>query len=174
MLFVEFLIYLLKAHSKTLVLISQLLGEEQWLKILNSLPQQNKIEQKPILKLLQANQENKQNNVPSPYKLLQEAVSNTQLSKELEIHLWSYPHYRAFIESSLDLGSPILTQKENTELVLIEEALSQAENWVHLLPVEEHLKLHIIQNSQPHWLRFRSEILNKTGKKLFTSVKTEL
>ena len=161
----EFLIEILQAQASTLQTLSSFLGEEKIKNILNKTNESISSDKNAHTQIAHFIQPATAMPVTSkPYSSLKTAVESFHLSNELEFHLWSYPHYRAFIESSLDLNSMIQTPWDSTALALTEEAIAQANTWLQSLPLssQEHAK--IKEPVSLHWLRFRSIILKKCGK----------
>src|SRR5207237_1497991 len=117
----------------------------------------------------------------SPYEELQGAVQELGLTPELEFHLWAYPHYRAFVESSIDLGARIASQGApgsgygrihpmhasagSAGTVLVEEAAAQAEDWLRRLPVRPEQRQQLEALAHAPWLRFRAAVLKRIGRR---------
>lgn len=104
------------------------------------------------------------------YAQLEGAVHEMKLPAVLEFHLWAYPFYRAIIESPFDLGSPIRNFNNTGGNRLVIEALKQAEEWVKNLPIHPEVSAQAERAAMIPWLRFRSEILKKFGKRPFISL----
>ncbi|MGZ3688923.1 MAG: hypothetical protein ACXVBW_11515, partial [Bdellovibrionota bacterium] len=101
----------------------------------------------------------------SAYAQLESAVHEFKLPAVLEFHLWAYPHYRAFIESPLDLNSRILGPGNDAGLALVDEAVAQAEAWVKKLPLPPEASAHASRAAHVPWLRFRTTVLKRIGKR---------
>lgn len=114
----------------------------------------------------------------SPYDLLDETVAavagEVGLPEELEIFVWSYPHYRAFAESPVLLTAPVERPGTDSALALAEEAMAQAGAWNDRLfallaeageSVERLESLR--QAAHAPWLRFRTTLLRRKGHKPF-------
>ncbi|HLE01393.1 MAG TPA: hypothetical protein VJB59_14110, partial [Bdellovibrionota bacterium] len=83
----------------------------------------------------------------------------------LEFHLWAYPHYRAFVESPIDLNSRIPGPGTDTASVLVEEAVAQAKRCVKQLPIPPELWLQTERAAEIPWLRFRTTVLKRVGRR---------
>jgi hypothetical protein len=170
---VEFLIQLLQAHAMTLQRLAALLGEERLIELLERAgddegddeqgatePGPGRAEVIPIrpewLTAPTAQRE------ASAYSELESAVGELQLAPMLEFHVWAYPHYRAFIESPLDLNSRI---KGEACLALVQEAVLQAEAWMKRLPLPPAVALQSERAAQVPWVRFRTEVLRRAGQR---------
>lgn len=106
----------------------------------------------------------------TPFEELELAINKMDLSQDLENYLWTYPFYRYFIESTVELTaniSPINGQLHQ----LADEAMRQAELWVQSLPLPSEDRMEATQRSRSIWLKFRSRVLKSTGIKPFLSVK---
>lgn len=175
---VDFLVALLSAHAQTLQRLAALLGEDPLLELLEAAAEENpaakmaqekgtgKIIRPARLDLFEANTTSKSTQ-GSAYALLESAVRDQQLAAVLEFHLWTYPHYRAFIESPLDLTA---LAKPDAGVVLIEEAMAQAHAWIKRLPVGPDLGKRVEAASQVAWLRFRTDVMRRIGKSPLSAV----
>lgn len=101
----------------------------------------------------------------STYAELEGAVQEMNLPEFLEFYLWAYPHYRAFIESPLDLDSRIRGAGSDAGLALVEEAMAQAEQWIRSLPIPPAISQQAERAAQIPWLRFRANVLKRIGKR---------
>ena len=165
---VEFLILLLEAHAQTLQRLAALYGEDVFLEILESAgeepeaaPSQSKVN--PIW-FGKSNVRGVQG-AASAYAELEAAVHDLKLPAMLEFHLWAYPHYRAFIESPLDLNSTIQGTGPETAAALVEEAVSQAQVWVKKLHIPPEFSRQTESAAQLPWIRFRTTVLRRVGKR---------
>lgn len=99
------------------------------------------------------------------YAELEGTVRELDLPEVLEFHLWAYPHYRAFIESAVDLDARLPAGGGESGTALIEEAVSSAEAWVKALPIPPAIAAAAYKAAQVPWLRFRTEALKKMGRR---------
>jgi hypothetical protein len=175
---VEFLIALLEAHAETLKRLAALFGEENLIQLLemagdedspSSHPSsQAKRAAAPPIRLIQPSYFD----APSPfsatdstYAELEGAVREMNLPAFLEFHLWAYPHYRAFIESPIDLNSRIPGPGGEAGVALVDEAVTQAEAWVKGLPMSELVRDQASRAAHVPWLKFRTQVLKRIGKR---------
>jgi hypothetical protein len=100
----------------------------------------------------------------SAYAELAAAVHDCQLPAPLEFHVWAYPHYRAFIESAIDLDSVVTAQGE-AGVALVDEAWARAREWVRGLPMQPDLGKRAEKVAEVPWLRFRTRVLERIGKR---------
>jgi hypothetical protein len=166
---VDFLILLLETHAETLRRLAAFFGEEEFFEILEASGDEEDAEKKDnsdnqkILELVL------EKPLPgaseSVYQELEGAVQEFNLPAILEFHLWAYPHYRAFIESPLDLNSRIPGPGGNTGTALVEEAVEQAKNWIKRLHIPSHLGVQAERAAFVPWLRFRTTALKRIGRR---------
>lgn len=164
---VDFLVLMLEAQAETLKRLAAFFGEERLLEILETsegdeapLPMlDNKIIPfAPIGNRLPAG-------ARSPYVELEGSVRELQLPEFLEFHLWAYPHYRAFIESDLDLGSTMTEGNPDAGVALVDEAIREAKAWVHKLPIPPVVSPQAEAAAAAPWIRFRAAALKKMGRR---------
>jgi len=167
MLWSEFLIHILRAQAQTLQHLAAFFGEAELLELLESagesapdLPEPSFKIKKEWLPTLTGP------DTPSTYLELEGAVHDLHLSAVLEFHLWTYPFYRIIIESSANLKAKVPDQPGARVLeVLVDEAMIQAQTWVRTLPVPPTLLIQTRSIAQVPWLRFRTTVLGKTGRR---------
>lgn len=161
---VEFLICLLDAQAQTLQRLAALFGEDAFIEILES---QEAPSLPPSLHSLNPAwfEASGPTGYSSSYAELEGAVRDFRLSEVLEFHLWAYPHYRAFIESSIDLTSKIIGPGTDTGVVLVDEAVAQAQDWVRKLPIHPSMSRQAELAAHVPWLKFRAQILKRIGKR---------
>jgi hypothetical protein len=161
---VEFLIALLEAQAQTLQRLAALFGEEVLLEMLESAgdlpPDIITLRHDP--RLFEAPRAQASG---LAYQELDGAVRDLRLPAVLEFHLWAYPHYRAFIESPLDLNSRIHGTDENAWISLVEEAMVQATAWLKRLPIPPQFWIQAERAAHLPWLRFRTDVLKRIGKR---------
>lgn len=167
----EFLVLLLQAHADTLKRLAAFFGEERLVDMLEESGET--IDQAlPPRKLAgSAGASVIWIDTPVPhsnanaYAELEGNVHEMGLPATLEFHLWAYPHYRAFIESAIDLNSRMAPGGGDSGGELIEEAVQQADAWVRALPIHPKLAPRAYAMAQVPWLRFRTEALRKMGRR---------
>lgn len=169
----DFLIALLQAHGAVLQRLAALFGEDVLVEALEQAGDS------PAARALESSIEIEAEpqwlDTPGPgdsssaYAMLEDSVHEMKLPSQLEFHVWAYPHYRAFIESALDLTSRIRGPSHHmgseAGTALVEEAVAQAEAWVRTLPLPPDLAKQAREVSHVPWLRFRTEMLKKIGKR---------
>jgi hypothetical protein len=172
---VDFLIAILQAHGQTLSRLAALLGEESLVDLLetagelaqtseNSTKSQDFAKKHECFEPISADALSGYSN---PYAELSGAVQELDLSEPLQFHLWTYPPYRQWIESSLSLDQKICKPTENREAGswLVECAVQEAQAWMRGLPLPPDLSARAERAAEIPWLRFRSEVLKKIGRR---------
>lgn len=171
---VEFLVQILEAHAETLKRLAALFGEENLIQLLEmagdedegggkndeALPRRH---QPAHLSVFEAPSPFSSSN--APYAELEGAVREMNLPSVLEFHLWAYPHYRAFIESDVDLNARIPGPGGEAGAVLVDEAVAQAEAWVRSLPMNPAVLDQASRAAHVPWLKFRSSVLKRIGRR---------
>ena len=160
---VDFLIQLLEAHAQTLQRLAALFGEPGLLQLLE---EAGELPDLPPIETLKPEyfQPPHPGEYPA-YAQLEGAVREVKLPAVLEFHLWAYPHYRAFIESSIDLNSRIQGAGGDAGQALVDEAVARAQNWVQRLPMPPGLGLQAERAAHIPWLKFRSNVLKRIGRR---------
>jgi hypothetical protein len=166
---VDFLVLLLETQAETLRRLAAFFGEEEFFEILEASgdeeePTPSDRAGKPQILDLQL-EKPLQGSSENVYQALEGAVQELNLPAILEFHLWAYPHYRAFIESPLDLNSRIPGPGGNTGTVLVEEAVEQAQAWIRKLHIPSHLGPQAERAAFVPWLRFRATALKRIGRR---------
>jgi hypothetical protein len=167
---IDFLILLLEAQAQTLKRLAAFFGEEDLLQILELAGEKEDdhlysaeidpdwFESPPV------------NDSSTVYSQLEGSVREFNLPSVLEFHLWAYPFYRSFIESSVDLRSKIRCTGPRSADAIITEALTQSDLWIKHLPFPPGVILQAERAAQVPWIRFRSEVYKKLGKRPFATV----
>jgi hypothetical protein len=161
---VEFLIQLLEAQAHTLHRLAALFSEEMLLHMLEESGDTMNDRIRPLsLKsgdLLPPN-----GGEFSAYAALEGAVHDFKLPAVLEFHLWAYPTYRRLIEGDFDLNARIPGPGGEVGTLLVEETVERAEEWVKGLPIASEFALQAQQAAHVPWLRFRTQVLKRIGKR---------
>lgn len=170
MRFVDFLIALLEAHAQTLQRLAALFGEERLLEMLESAGEDETgkgATQRPEPAALTHPEwiQSVEDGSGSAYAELEGAIHEMNLPAVLEFHLWAYPLYRAYIESSFDLGSKIQGAGSSAGTSMVNEAVAYAEEWIKCLPMPPGISQQAERAAQIPWLRFRAEVLKRIGKR---------
>lgn len=166
---VQFLIHLLTTQAETLQRLAAFFGEEELLQMLEAAGESELLDETSPPLISNWFIPPKGTDSTSVYSQLEYCVRDTQLPAVLQFHLWAYPFYRSFIESALDLKSTIKDTDGNPES-LVNEAVSQAQIWIKCLPIHPELSTQAERIALVPWLRFRSEVLKKIGKRPIVSV----
>lgn len=171
---VEFLIYMLEAQAETLKRLSALLGEETLMEILEAAGEAagetadgtaESVAPTVSEKVIALFESPGAAFGGSAYQELEGAVQELNLPEVLQFHLWAYPHYRAFIESPLELDSRIPGPGAEAGAALVEEAVQQAQAWVHGLHLPPQISQQVERAAYVPWLRFRTEVLKRIGRR---------
>ena len=87
------------------------------------------------------------------------------LSAVLQFYLWAFPPYRAIIETSLDLNSRLQGPGGEAGVALVDEVISQAEEWIRRIPIAIGHVAQVDRATHVPWLRFRAEVLKRVGRR---------
>jgi hypothetical protein len=160
---VDFLTELLRAQAETLETLGNVFGNDILLEILEAAG-----ETSPELNL--SGISNKWfvpslSDSHSPYAELQGSVQEFKLHPPFEFHLWAYPSYRKWIESSIDLNSSINGQIPGILENLIDLTLTEFNQWFKNLNIPEQFIPRLESLVHPIWIKFRSRVLKKSGKR---------
>lgn len=166
---VDFLILLLAAHAETMKRLAAFFGEENFTEMLEesgddidqALPP-TKYAGAAGASVIWIDAPGHSNT--NAYAELEGNVRDFELPAMLQFHLWAYPHYRAFIESSIDLNAR-MQPGADSGAALIEEACTQADAWVKALPIPPAVAAAAYKAASVPWLRFRTEALKKMGRR---------
>lgn len=163
---VDYLLLVLEAHAQTLKRLAAFFGEEELLQLLESAGEREEasaeLDLEPGLLACWAPPA-APGSASSAYQEIEGAVHELGLPAVLEFHLWAYPLYRAFIESSVDLGATLSGTGDEAGQRLVDLAVKCSESWVKGLVVHPQLFPRVERIAQIPWLRFRSEALRKLG-----------
>ena len=175
--FVDLLIFILQTHAETLKRLAAFFGEEEFLEVLENsqeLPQSVSKNGEFILKtewFEEGTEGNSGRNGSSAYFELEDSVRELNLPAPLEFHLWAYPFYRTLIESGVELDSVISKAQSPSPLdQLIAGATEQAQEWVRTLSISPGVFPQAESAALNPWVRFRTRVLNKAGRKALSSV----
>jgi hypothetical protein len=172
---VDFLVLLLRAHAETLKRLGAFFGEETLVAMLEDAGESfddrrlaglepAKFATTSVASVIWIDTPTPRSNT-NAYGELEGTVRELDLPEVLEFHLWAYPHYRAFIESAIDLNSRLAPGGTEPGTALIEEACASAEAWVKALPIPPSVAAAAYKAAQIPWLRFRTEALKKMGRR---------
>jgi hypothetical protein len=166
MTWTEFLIHVLKAHAHTLHRLTAFFGEAEFLKILETAGESTEGHTSSFKIKNDWLPTTTGPEAPSHYLELEGAVQEMHLSSVLEFHIWTYPFYRIIIESSVDLKAKIPDHHGSRVLeILVQEAVMDARSWTRKLPILPELTLQTQNIAQVPWVRFRTTVLGKTGRR---------
>lgn len=168
---VELLISLLETQAQTLKRLAAFFGEEKLVDILESSPDLSCSPPLPIKRnWIQETSQNLSHD--RVYQKLEGCVRDQNLSASLEFHLWAYPCYRAWIEASLDLTAEIQLRDDPHEdrlHLFVEEIRNEATKWAQNLAIPTPLKPAAEQAAQIPWLRLRTKLFQKAGRRSLIS-----
>ncbi len=176
---VDFLILILQTHAQVLSDLSEVFGEDILMEMLEDTGEKfdevltpSRFAQKTHAdSVIWLDSPHPHSNADA-YGELEDAVQDLKMPKVLEFYLWAYPHYRAFIESALDLNSRVKSVGDGpTAEALIDEAVQNGHDWIRTFDIKTpHIRELAYKISAAPWLKFRAEALKKLGKKPFTLV----
>lgn len=172
---VDFLVLLLSAQAETLKRLGAFFGEENLVAMLEDAGESfddrrlaglepAKFASTSVASVTWISASTPHTNA-NAYAELEGTVRELDLPEVLEFHLWAYPHYRAFIESAVDLDARLPPGGGESGTALIEEACSSAEAWVKALPIPPSVAAAAYKAAHVPWLRFRTEALKKMGRR---------
>jgi hypothetical protein len=154
---VQFLILVLETHAQSLQRLAAFFGEEVLFELLEMQEDEprrlpvNKGYFKPAVEKGVSGQ---------AYGELESAVRAMKLHPVLEFHVWAYPFYRSYIESEIDLNS-----MAETGTAIVDEAIAEAKNWIHQLPLPPAFAAQAERAAEIPWVKFRANALKKIGKR---------
>lgn len=181
--FIDLIMAVLQAHGESLRELSKLLGEDELTAILEMAG--DTLPESPIRDLLSTlplgNGPMGPSGMPmnlsgdrparrSPYVEIEASVREMRLPATLEFYAWTYPHYRALIESSHDLEARFAKNSDREQINLVEELVRQARAWVRALPIPPSDSLKAEKAVEACWLRFRAQVLPRLGARPFRTV----
>lgn len=165
---VDLLIEILRAQAKTLELLRAALGQEELLHVLE--------EKEPPASLFESvepwasGEMSPRAGISQPYKEIEGAVREMDLSAMLEFYLWAYPTYRAWVESPVLLDSCVRTDSAPHFARLADLVIQDARNYVRNLTLPPKLSTQIEKLVEPVWIQFRTRLLSHTGKRRLTVI----
>jgi hypothetical protein len=172
--FVDLMMGILQAHGDCLTRLAAFLGEDRLVELLEN-PRETTTDSgdDSISDLKKWSASWSDSPLDSPgncYLELEDSVRTLGLPAMLEFHLWAYPGYRAWIESSIQLDAVLLKEAALDYPKIIDESVRQSKAWLKLLVVPSELAARIEHIAELPWIRFRSEMLKKAGKNPFYEV----
>ncbi len=176
----EFLAFILEAHGQTLRELSDFLGEDTFLALLEEAGELNSDKDGAVLPALAEGEipffpEKKEGYRPilggfSPYGFIEGTVRELALPEVLEFHLWSYPGYRKFMESRLALETVFDGAHAET---LIKNARDAELEWYRSLPMQLPVSMTLEKALAQPWLRFRTQVLQRCGIRTLGALKCQ-
>ena len=173
----DFLAELLQAHGQVLLRLAALLGENELLELLEQAEELHPSDEISTERERKWESEIRARLVSSPgdsahegLAIIQSTIHDMNLPSVLEFYVWAYPHYRAFVESGIDLSYriPRITATgapSESGVSLVEEAVFQAKEWFMKLPIHPAQAPAAERAAEIPWLRFRTEVLKRVGKR---------
>jgi hypothetical protein len=172
---VDFLVLLLQAHAETLKRLGAFFGEENLVHLLEdageSFDDRKLAGLEPPKFAVTSVASITWIDTPTPHSMasayaeLEGTVHELALPEVLEFHLWAYPHYRAFIESAIDLNARLAPGGGESGTALIDETIAAADAWVRSLAIPPAVSAAAFKAAQVPWIRFRTEALKKMGRR---------
>jgi hypothetical protein len=174
--FVDFAIQVLQTQAETLKRLAAFFGEDTLFEMLEIAGDQETIQDQHSFEFktewFEAPDKNLKSSETNAYSELESSVNDLKLPAVLEFHLWAYPFYRSIIEGPVALKSKIPASSQPITDLLVNEALYQAKLWVKQLPIRPEHSAQAERAALTPWLRFRSDVLKKLGKRPVASVGT--
>jgi hypothetical protein len=172
---VDFLVLLLSAHAETLKRLAAFFGEENLIEMLEDAGESfddrrlaglepEKFASSSVASITWIDAPSPHSNA-NAYAELEGTVRELGLPEVLEFHLWAYPHYRAFIESAIDLNARLSPSDGPSGTKLVEEACEASDAWVKTLAIQPAVSAAAYKAAAVPWLRFRTEALKKMGRR---------
>jgi len=178
MRFSEFLAEILTAHGQVLLRLAALLGEEPLLELIEKAEdlypsdqagdtEQSKTWENWLRSRLAASPGD---TAAQAMTEIQGAVTELNLPEVLEFYVWAYPPYRDYVETGVDLSMRIPRQAttgapSENGVQLTEDAIQKAKQWFRRLPIPSDVGLAAERAAEIPWLRFRSEVLKRVGRR---------
>jgi len=165
----EYLIHLLRTHAEVLSTFPGLYGMKPTLALLEKSAENASEIDEPVPEVLRSSRENVWvlNSVltdADAYGDIQSAVERFTIAPELEFYLWTYPLYRAIVESDTPLCLELKRESQKqTVLALIEEAKQEALNWYESLPLPPDYRVPFAQIFESPYAKLRSTLLKTIG-----------
>lgn len=165
---VDLLIEVLRAQAETLELLRAALGQDELIHLLE--------EKDPPPSLFKdvtpwcSGELSSRSGMSNPYKEVEGAVREMDLSALLEFYLWAYPTYRAWVESPVLLESLVTIDPPGHLARLADLTLLDAKAYVRHLTLPPQLSKQMEKLVDPAWIKFRTRLLSQSGKKRLTSV----
>lgn len=159
---IDLLISLLKAQAQTLGRLAALVEEDvlvEWLEQVGDL-------NPPLLPKIKPEWGEIGMSRGNAYAELESTVREFNLPALLEFYLWAYPHYRYFIEDSIDLNAQLKSSPQE----LADDCIAFAHAWLRRLPIPPQMFMQAEAAIQNPWIKFRAEILEKSGTKRLGAV----
>ena len=173
----EFLAEILAAHGQVLLRLAALIGEDRLLELLEKAEELYPLGDEDLETFTRWEQWLKARLVPSPGDTttqamaeIQSAVNALNLPEVLAFYVWAYPTYRAYVETCVDLSMRIPRMgatgaPSENGLQLTEDAIERAKEWFKRLPLPSEIGGAAERAAEIPWLRFRSEVLKRVGRR---------
>lgn len=172
---VDFLVLLLRAQAETLKRLGAFFGEETLVTMLEDAGESfddrrlaglepEKFARSSVASVAWI-ESSASHSGGNAYAELEGTMHELGLPEVLEFHLWAYPHYRAAIESAIDLNARLPAGGGETGMVLIEEAVAAAEAWTKMLAIPPAVAAAASKAASTPWIRFRTEAMKKMGRR---------
>lgn len=166
-----FLALVLQAYAHTLQRLAAVLGDKELCSILNETENMHTTARPKTLNILCNVNQSTTELDEHPFNHIEKAVTAVNLSEQLVFHVWSYPYYRAFVESSVMLDTSIQVPGTENGTELVEEAVNTAMGWINAMAIPPSLKNAANEAAKEPWLQFRTKTLKMLGKRPIQAIK---
>jgi len=167
---VDFVMALLEAHALTLLRLVVYFGEPKLIELLESVPDDDAASAGVGDFALLPGVDDALTPPPPmgpqlkhPFTEIEGHVGELGVSSLLEFYLWAYPGYRMWAESALDLGAQLVPSNPKLLEAMIDQAVRQNRTWLGRLPIPSDLFASVERSAQVPWVRFRTDILRRSG-----------
>ncbi len=105
--------------------------------------------------------------IASAFTELDNTVSGLNAPEKLEPYIWSYPGYRKYVETDLDLQIDLKKLRKNNDTQIIENLINgtikDSHIWLQTLTFTPPIPDNIFKQVDSLWLKFRTQVLKQMG-----------
>jgi len=191
MRYIDLLILILQAHAQSLSRMASTLGDETLAEILDTSaehfeenPEKLTALMKPLADLIPklvpeeslsnrfqarraASLSASRKHANAEYSEIEGAVKDFHLGGLMEFHLWCFPLYRVFSESSIPLT--LVFERESPVMAeLVATVMQTNEDWTRALSQSPAVAKELLKITSPAWVKFRASALKLLGQRPFT------
>lgn len=194
MRYIDLLILILEAHAQALSRMAGTLGDETLAEVLDSSAEKFEDHPETLATLLQplrellprlapeealgkdrfqsrraASLSASRKHAHAEYAEIEGAVKDFHLGGLMEFHLWCFPIYRLFAESSIPLT--LVFEKDAPVMAeLIASILQCNEEWTRQLSQSPGVANELLKITNPAWVKFRASALRLLGQRPFSRI----